>query len=388
MATPRIFVSSTCYDLQDIRFQLRHFILEFGYEPVMSEFDDIFYNYELHAQDSCLEEISKCQLFILVVGNNYGSVYHKDKEEGISPDSVTLKEFRKALETDIFKHIFINKFVDYDYKNYKRALEKVMLKRFREKNIDDNQIEQTKLLIKKEFDETYPFPYDSYRYVFYFLDIIHELKEGNAYNTFESFGDIKESLKKQWAGFMYENLSKKDKNNNSIFKPIEDKISHIDSNIKKLLDSKTMTSDTKISFDITKLTREVNLENLETIQTNIDQLLNSIFCYQSVKNGEFIYLKRVWFDKRFDTELTKNWLEYQKELVKNYKWSKYLTTKDIFKGYSLAKYVKSYTDVSYKNIFELYSLYDSLTKEDKVNFINTVMQRFNDAYEEPFNLPF
>ena len=393
MAIPRLFVSSTCYDLQEIRFQLRHFIQEFGYEPVMSEFDDIFYNYELHVQDSCLEEISKCQLFILVVGNNYGSIYHKDREDNQIPDSVTLREFRRALESEIYKHIFINKFVDYDYKNYTRALEKILLKHFREKNIKDDKIEETKLQIKKEFDSNYPFPYDSYRYVFYFLDIIYELKEGNACNTFESFGDIKESLRRQWAGFMYESLFKKDKKLESAIKPLDEKINHIDSNIKKLLEAKTSTSDTKISFDITKLTRDVNLENLEAVQTKVDQMLTDIFCYETFdsSSGDFYYPKKIWFNKVFTDEMTTKWLDSLKELVKSYKWSKYLNVKEIFKGYNLSKYVKQSTEIPYKTIFELNSLYESLTKDDKTNFINTVKQRFNDAYEAPTvsdDLPF
>ncbi|MEO5912339.1 MAG: DUF4062 domain-containing protein [Pelobium sp.] len=103
MATPRIFVSSTCYDLQEVRFQLRNFINEYGYESVLSEFDDIFYSYDKHVQDSCLEEIPKCQLFILVVGNNYGSFYHKESQLNKTPDSVTLKEFRRALDHNISK---------------------------------------------------------------------------------------------------------------------------------------------------------------------------------------------------------------------------------------------------------------------------------------------
>ena len=385
MATPRIFVSSTCYDLQEIRFQLRHFVQEFGYEPVMSEFDDIFYNYELHAQDSCLEEISKCQLFILVVGNNYGSIYHKEKEEIPSPDSVTLTEFRKALETDIYKHIFINKFVDYDYKNYKRALDKVFLKQFKEKNIPTEKIESTKLVIKKEFDQTYPFPYDSYRYVFYFLDIIIELKEGNAYNTFESFGDIKESLKKQWAGFMHENLSKKDKKLEASIKPIEEKLTHIDSNIKKLLEAKTTSNEKEISFDISKLARDISVDKLEQLQIKVDQILSAIFCFEDSTffGGEISYPKKVWFNNKFDHALTKKWVEYVKTLVNDYKWSKYLSVRDIFKGYHLIKFVPAYTEVPYKSLFELNSLYEALSKEDQTNFINTVMQRFNGAFEAP-----
>lgn len=42
MAAPRVFVSSTCYDLQEVRYQLRTFIEDFGFIPVMSEYGDIF----------------------------------------------------------------------------------------------------------------------------------------------------------------------------------------------------------------------------------------------------------------------------------------------------------------------------------------------------------
>ena len=62
MATPRIFISSTCYDLQEIRFQLRKFVEDFGLEPVMSEFGDIFYNFDKHVQESCKDEIEKCDV--------------------------------------------------------------------------------------------------------------------------------------------------------------------------------------------------------------------------------------------------------------------------------------------------------------------------------------
>lgn len=272
MATPRIFVSSTCYDLQEIRFQLRYFINEFGYDAVMSDFDDIFYSYETHVQDSCLEEISKCQLFILVVGNNYGSFYHQDKQESKIPDSVTLKEFRKALEVKIYKHIFINRYVDYDYKNYKRALEKETLIYFQKNDVKNEDIEEAKNTIKIKFDSNYHFPYDSYKYVFYFIDIIYDLKENNAINTFESFADVKDNLKKQWAGFMYESLTRKDKVANALIQPLETKLDKIDKNITKLFESKTVDNN-KLSFDLNSLIRETNIENLEEIKDKIQELL-------------------------------------------------------------------------------------------------------------------
>lgn len=45
MSSPRIFVSSTCYDLQEIRVNLKEYLKSFGYEPILSEFNDIFYDF-------------------------------------------------------------------------------------------------------------------------------------------------------------------------------------------------------------------------------------------------------------------------------------------------------------------------------------------------------
>ena len=115
MPVPRIFVSSTCYDLQEIRYNLRDFIKGFNYEPVMSEFGDIFFDYKQHVQDSCINEIKKCQMYVLIIGNNYGSVYYKQESNSRSQDSITLKEFKESLELQLPKHIFINRFVNYDY---------------------------------------------------------------------------------------------------------------------------------------------------------------------------------------------------------------------------------------------------------------------------------
>lgn len=219
MAIPRIFVSSTCYDLQEIRFQLRNFISDFGYDAVMSEFDDIFYGYDKHVQDSCLEEISKCQLFVLVIGNNYGSFYHQEKMEIKIPDSVTLREFRKSIETKIPKHIFINKYVDYDYKNYKRALERKILEHFQKNDVPDDKTDEIKAEIKKDFDNTFIFPFESYKYVFYFLEIVYDQKENNAINSFETFLDIKDSLRKQWAGLCMNHSPEKIKMLFQLFNP-------------------------------------------------------------------------------------------------------------------------------------------------------------------------
>lgn len=384
MATPRIFVSSTCYDLQEIRFQLRNFITDFGYDAVMSEFDDIFYGYDKHVQDSCLDEIGKCQLFVLVIGNNYGSFYHQEKQELKIPDSVTLREFKRALETKIPKHIFVNKYVDYDYKNYKRALDKKILNHFQKNDIPDEKTAEVKAEIKTEFDTTYHFNYESYKYVFYFLEIVYEQKENNAINTFETFIDIKDSLRKQWAGFMYESLTRKEKNVTSIIQPIETKIDKIEKSISKLIESKTVDNGNKLSFDLAALSRENDLENLESIQNKINQILYDIRYYEYwTDDGVEHSGQRIYFDKRFTNQQAKAWLDSLKILTQSFKWSKLIHAQTVFNNFPLSKWNKWHYEISYKTLFELYSIYNSLAEADKENLTNTVAEELNKNYEKP-----
>jgi hypothetical protein len=95
MATPRVFVSSTWYDLRYIRENLKFFIRTLGYDPVLSEEGTIFYDPRVHVQDARLTEIPNCQLFILVIGGRYGTSF-KDSER-----SVTNTEYMEAVRHKI-----------------------------------------------------------------------------------------------------------------------------------------------------------------------------------------------------------------------------------------------------------------------------------------------
>lgn len=43
MATPKVFVSSTCYDLGETRESIIRFIPTFGFEPILSDHGDVFF---------------------------------------------------------------------------------------------------------------------------------------------------------------------------------------------------------------------------------------------------------------------------------------------------------------------------------------------------------
>ena len=73
MAKPRIFVSSTYYDLKHLRSSLEDFIESLGYEPILSEKGDISFTPDTPLDDSCYREARNADIFILIIGGRYGT---------------------------------------------------------------------------------------------------------------------------------------------------------------------------------------------------------------------------------------------------------------------------------------------------------------------------
>ncbi|KWT82651.1 DUF4062 domain-containing protein [Candidatus Magnetominusculus xianensis] len=354
MAIPRIFISSTCYDLQEIRSQLRQFIDGMGYEPIMSEFGDIFYDSDKHVQDACKEEIPKSNIFVLIVGNNYGSLYYKHSDKTALPDSVTLQEFRKALELGIPKYIFLNRFVQYDFDNYRRALNEKIRRDITDNKIEEADDEKKRQLKKEQFDASYHFPHNAYRYIFYFLDIIQTLDTNNAVFPFESFDDIKKTLRKQWAGFFYDSLTRQ---RNIAVEKVEllgKRLDRIEHHLRTLAESSTASKDrNKSTIDIKEFTSEFNIAELEQMQEKIDDIISEIIYF----DDGYRCKQRISFNKHFDLHLTSTWLFSLLTLIQTHKWSKFIPITEIFKGYDFI-YWKDVADVPYKTLSELGSIFN------------------------------
>lgn len=73
MAKPRIFVSSTYYDLRHIRTDIDRFIREQGYEPVLNEQGSIAYGKEDRLEEYCYKEINNVDILVSIIGGRYGS---------------------------------------------------------------------------------------------------------------------------------------------------------------------------------------------------------------------------------------------------------------------------------------------------------------------------
>ena len=198
MAEMRVFVSSTCYDLSLLRSQLRNFIKSMGYEPIMSDYEDVLYDPRVHTHTSCVDEVGNCDILVLIVGSRFGGKATPESlnnvnfeallNESISVDSlkekeclsVTQLEVLKAIECSMPIYTFIDKRVWHDHALY-------------EKNKSSEIIEKI-IFPSIEKQETA-------KYIFNFINFVRLRTRGNNIFTFEKGQDIEEILKKQWSGY-------------------------------------------------------------------------------------------------------------------------------------------------------------------------------------------
>ena len=91
MAQVNIFVSSTCYDLSQIRHDIKQCILDFGHNPILSEMKNFPIDPNLTSSENCINTVkSEADIFILIIGDHYGSVLESGK-------SITNTEFLTAV---------------------------------------------------------------------------------------------------------------------------------------------------------------------------------------------------------------------------------------------------------------------------------------------------
>ena len=73
MAKPRVFISSTYYDLRAIRADLERYIREHGFEPVLNERGHVPFHAEKRLKDACYKEIELSDILVSIIGGRYGT---------------------------------------------------------------------------------------------------------------------------------------------------------------------------------------------------------------------------------------------------------------------------------------------------------------------------
>lgn len=178
MAIPRVFIGSTCYDLKYIRGNLQYFVRSLGFEPVLSEEGDIFYDPSKHSHESCVSEVATCQLFVLIIGGRFGGNYQKTEK------SITNMEYQKAVAQKIPVFTLVEQPVYAEHHVYLT-------------NKTNTQLDE-KLIAYPAVDSTK---------IFDFIDEVRKASYNNAMYAFQDFSDIEVYLKKQWAGLLFSFLT-------------------------------------------------------------------------------------------------------------------------------------------------------------------------------------
>lgn len=181
MAKPRIFISSTFYDLKQVRSSLEVFIRDLGFDSVLSEKGNIAYSPDVPLDESCYREAQACDVFVLIIGGRYGSEVSSENESDNKGfyeryESITRKEYESALQRDIPTYVLIEKSVNVEYETFKR-------------NRDNKSIK-------------YAFV-DSVN-IFAFIDYVLSRPRNSPVYHFELSSEIETWLRDQWAGLFRE----------------------------------------------------------------------------------------------------------------------------------------------------------------------------------------
>ena len=167
MAKPRIFISSTFYDLRHVREDLERFIRELGYDSVRNETGSIPYGKESASETYAYQEVEHSDMIVSIIGGRYGT--ESQEEAGYS---ISQNELRRALERRIQVFIFVEQGVLHEYSTYKLN-----------RNVKG---------VKFQF-------VDDVR-VYEFIEKLNQLPQKNPIAPFQTSKDIIDFLRAQWAG--------------------------------------------------------------------------------------------------------------------------------------------------------------------------------------------
>lgn len=166
MAKPRIFISSTFYDLRQVRSDLDTFIESLGYDPVRNEEGDIPYGKDEALEEYCYKEIKAVDILVSIVGGRFGS------ESKRNNSSISQIELKTALKENKQVYIFIEKNVLSEFETYLINKDNASMKY---RYVDDVRIYQ-------------------------FIEEVKNLNANNNIKGFETASEITKYLKEQFAG--------------------------------------------------------------------------------------------------------------------------------------------------------------------------------------------
>lgn len=266
MAKPRIFISSTYYDLKHIRYSLDIFISNLGYETILSEKGDIAYAFDLQLDESCYKEVNNVDIFVLIIGGRYGSEVSNGEKKPEKKfydryESITKREFDTAINKDIPTYILIESNVYSEYRTF----------------------------LKNKKNDSISYAHVDSVNIFHFIEDIMSKPRNNPIKSFEKFDEIEYWLKEQWAG-LFKDLIIRRVNQNQIKNLTSEigELQDINKTLKTYLEeilkaNKTLNSDKVIKDEDKRLTTRFITRNLES-----NRWYKQCMEYYEISKDEFI----------------------------------------------------------------------------------------------------
>lgn len=168
MAAPRVFVSSTYYDLRQTRDNIKSFIENLGYEAVMHEHSGVTYTQNGELEYDCYRELSSCEIFVSIIGSSFGS---KSNDNELS---ITMNEIKTAIKNKKKIYIFIANNIYIENNTY----------------------------IQNKGNSDFKSAYTDNLKIHQFIEELKELNHTNVIIPFETTDQIIGALKAQFAGLL------------------------------------------------------------------------------------------------------------------------------------------------------------------------------------------
>lgn len=210
---PKVFVSSTYYDLKHIRENIEKMLDNMNLDSILFESSDIYFEHGKPLDMSCYQEVFNCNMMVLIVGGRYGSeATGSDFDEFVdeyetSYISITNKEYLVAKKIGIPIYVFVDNNVHVEYESYKKN------RAFFNSSKDD-----------------YKFAYVDSKNVFEFISTIY--KSGVAIYKFQKFDDIEVQFRNQVSGMLFNYLEELKVRKNA--DEVKQSVGHMENLIKKM----------------------------------------------------------------------------------------------------------------------------------------------------------
>lgn len=166
MAKPKVFLSSTCFDLSTVRTELEAFLVDRGFEVLNSEGPRFGVTPGMHSHSACLDEVKRSDYLLLMVGKRRGGTFVG------STDSITNEEYLMAEKHDIPRIVCV-----------------------------DRAVNEARPLFHKNPTGDFGGIVDDKR-IFSFIDYIASGHSDNWLHPFTSVADLKEILTTQFAHYL------------------------------------------------------------------------------------------------------------------------------------------------------------------------------------------